>query len=217
MKAVDGTLEPESSSKERILRAALAIFSRKSFEGSRVDEIARQAGVNKALIYYYFKSKEEILSALFQEAIDDFAAHMGDPIEHLAEYIGSDDAIDRLMDEFLSFIEERRDIFNIAMMELLKESERRTQILDMLGREIAKEYKTLAVSSDGAPSPQDLVTEFFTGLMPIVTFVLLKEPWKVLYRQDEIELRHMFRTALKETHIRYTADLLKSRRLKHEG
>jgi TetR/AcrR family transcriptional regulator len=216
MKAVDDLLVPEASSKERILRAALTIFSKKSFEGARVDEIARLAGVNKALIYYYFKSKNEILGALFQDAIDDFSMHMGEPIEHLAEYIGSDDAIDPLMDEFLSFIEERRDLFNIAMMELLKESDRRTLILDLLGREIGKQYKTLAVSIDGAPSAQDMITEFFTGLMPIVMFVLLKEPWKELYRQDEVELRQMFRNALKETHIRYTNELVMSRRGKKQ-
>lgn len=58
--------------KARILKTAEKIFSEEGFDGARVDKIAKEAGVNKALIYYYFKSKNEILetilSSLFQDA-----------------------------------------------------------------------------------------------------------------------------------------------------
>lgn len=47
-------------SKEKILETALVEFADKGYEGSRVDRIAIEAGVNKALIYYHFKSKEEL-------------------------------------------------------------------------------------------------------------------------------------------------------------
>ena len=48
----------------RILKTAERIFSEEGFDGARVDTIAKEAGVNKALIYYYFKSKEEILETI---------------------------------------------------------------------------------------------------------------------------------------------------------
>ena len=41
-------------SKERILAASEQIFAEVGFDGARVDDIALKAGVNKALIYYYF-------------------------------------------------------------------------------------------------------------------------------------------------------------------
>jgi TetR/AcrR family transcriptional regulator len=46
--------------KEKILETALVEFADKGYEGARVDRIAIEAGVNKALIYYHFKSKEEL-------------------------------------------------------------------------------------------------------------------------------------------------------------
>lgn len=49
--------------KEKILEAALADFADKGYDGARVDRIAIEAGVNKALIYYHFKSKEELYVA----------------------------------------------------------------------------------------------------------------------------------------------------------
>jgi TetR/AcrR family transcriptional regulator len=51
------------SGKEKILDTALVEFAEKGYEGARVDRIAIEAGVNKALIYYHFKSKEELYVA----------------------------------------------------------------------------------------------------------------------------------------------------------
>ena len=59
--------EEETTSKRRILEAASKIFAEKGYDGARVDEIAKRAAVNKALIYYYFpKGKEELLERLFR-------------------------------------------------------------------------------------------------------------------------------------------------------
>ncbi|MCM3164801.1 TetR/AcrR family transcriptional regulator [Metabacillus litoralis] len=60
------------SGKEKILETALTEFADKGYEGARVDRIAIEAGVNKALIYYHFKSKEELyvstINYLFKKA-----------------------------------------------------------------------------------------------------------------------------------------------------
>lgn len=50
-----------------ILRSAERIFSDKGLEGARTDEIARAARVNKALLYYYFKSKDDLFLAVVDE------------------------------------------------------------------------------------------------------------------------------------------------------
>jgi len=212
MNTSDDSLESGASSKDRILRAALSIFARKSFEGSRVDEIAHAAGVNKALIYYYFKSKDEILEALFQDAIEDFSRHVEWSIFLLPQVIESDTALDTALDVFLNFIEERRELFTVAIMELLKDSERRVRILELLRLEIEKEYAAIAKDIGGPPGAQEMVTEFFTGLVPFFMYVILKEPWKKLYMQDDRELNAMFKKAIRETHVRYTYDLIKSRK-----
>lgn len=53
------------STKEKILKVSEQVFAEKGFDGARVDEIARKAGVNKALIYYYFDGKDDLLDHLF--------------------------------------------------------------------------------------------------------------------------------------------------------
>jgi len=58
--------------RRQILEAAISVFARNGYFNSRVSEIAREAGVADGTIYIYFKSKEDILSAIFEEALQQF-------------------------------------------------------------------------------------------------------------------------------------------------
>src|SRR5215467_8722504 len=58
--------EPEKT-RAAILKAALEEFSHEGVTGARTDEIARRAGVNKALLYYYFKDKEGLYAAALDQ------------------------------------------------------------------------------------------------------------------------------------------------------
>ena len=58
--------EPEKT-RAAILKAALEEFSNEGVSGARTDEIARRAGVNKALLYYYFKDKEGLYAAALEQ------------------------------------------------------------------------------------------------------------------------------------------------------
>jgi len=51
----------------QILIAAREVFITKGFEGARMQEIADQAGINKALLHYYFRSKDKLFEAVFSE------------------------------------------------------------------------------------------------------------------------------------------------------
>ncbi|MCC6212114.1 MAG: helix-turn-helix transcriptional regulator, partial [Burkholderiales bacterium] len=50
----------------RILAAALAEFARHGLGGARVDRIARRAGANKRMLYYYFGNKEDLFLAVLE-------------------------------------------------------------------------------------------------------------------------------------------------------
>ncbi len=77
--------ESEDDRRERILRAAILEFSRHGLAGARTDAIAASAGVNKALLYYYFHSKTE----LYAVALDTSAAQMLESALRALEHEGS--------------------------------------------------------------------------------------------------------------------------------
>jgi len=57
------------SSRENILLAAKDIFIKKGYAGARMQEIADEAGINKALLHYYFKNKETLFDMILFEAL----------------------------------------------------------------------------------------------------------------------------------------------------
>jgi AcrR family transcriptional regulator len=59
---------PKRSARERILKHALTEFSRVGYSGARVDRIASRAQLSKGIIYYHFKDKDELFSAVLELA-----------------------------------------------------------------------------------------------------------------------------------------------------
>lgn len=53
--------------RRQILAAAVRVFARRGYHGSRVGDIAEEAGVAHGLLYHYFSSKEEVLGIVFSE------------------------------------------------------------------------------------------------------------------------------------------------------
>ena len=52
---------------EKILEAARQVFLKKGMDGARMQEIADEAGINKALLHYYYRSKDKLFEAVFNE------------------------------------------------------------------------------------------------------------------------------------------------------
>lgn len=65
----------------QILIAAREVFIAKGYEGARMQEIADKAGINKALLHYYFRNKENLFDAVFSEV----AAHLFPAVRQLLE------------------------------------------------------------------------------------------------------------------------------------
>lgn len=62
----------DHSTEEKIYEAARRIFVLKGMEGARMQEIADEAGMNKALLHYYFRSKENLFEAVFKDIFTKF-------------------------------------------------------------------------------------------------------------------------------------------------
>jgi TetR/AcrR family transcriptional regulator len=69
-----GTRGQPEESRAAILQAAAREFAEHGIAGARTDSIARAAGVNKALLYYYFKDKETLYGAVLDHAFSGMKA-----------------------------------------------------------------------------------------------------------------------------------------------
>jgi AcrR family transcriptional regulator len=62
------TVRHDGATEQRILDAAAAVFLRRGTAGARMQEIAEEAGVNHALLHYYYRSKARLAEAVFVQA-----------------------------------------------------------------------------------------------------------------------------------------------------
>lgn len=83
----------QQEKRERILEAALEVFSAHGFRGATIDQIADAAGMSKPNLLYYFHNKEDIHGTLMQRLLDTWLAplrefdNVGDPLTELRGYI----------------------------------------------------------------------------------------------------------------------------------
>jgi len=62
----------DTSTEEKILEAAKEVFMKYGLYGARMQDIADTAGINKALLHYYFRNKEKLFDKIFEGALSRF-------------------------------------------------------------------------------------------------------------------------------------------------
>lgn len=83
----------QQENEEKILEAALEVFSARGFSGSTIDEVAEAAGMSKPNMLYYFRTKEAIHRALIERVLDTWLDPLrsfnadGDPVSEIRSYI----------------------------------------------------------------------------------------------------------------------------------
>jgi AcrR family transcriptional regulator len=64
--------EPDHSTEQKIKKAARKVFQQKGFAATRTRDIAEKAGINLALLNYYFRSKEKLFAIIMRESMQTF-------------------------------------------------------------------------------------------------------------------------------------------------
>jgi len=65
-------IKKEKSTEDKILAAAKKIFLKKGMAGARMQDIADEAGINKAMLHYYFRNKDKLFEVIFLDAAEKF-------------------------------------------------------------------------------------------------------------------------------------------------
>ena len=74
-------IKKDLNTEQRILEAARKAFMHKGMSGARMQDIADEAGINKALLHYYFRNKDQLFEMVFKEAFTRFLPRLNQLIE----------------------------------------------------------------------------------------------------------------------------------------
>lgn len=84
----------KDNTEDKILEAAKTVFIQKGMDGSRMQEIADEAGINKALLHYYFRTKQKLFEAIFNKVFKQI-------FPNLEAFISSDLPIEEKLGTFI--------------------------------------------------------------------------------------------------------------------
>jgi AcrR family transcriptional regulator len=99
----------------QILTTAERLFSSKGFDGTSVRDIADEAGVNIAMISYYFGSKEKLMEALFARRSDDINMQIESLLHN--EEMNPMQKMENLIDSYVERVMQKQQFFKIMMCE----------------------------------------------------------------------------------------------------
>jgi AcrR family transcriptional regulator len=156
--------ENNTTTEERILESARQIFQAKGLQGARMQEIADNAGINKAMLHYYYRSKELLFEAVFEEAANRL-------FPKIAELLNTElplfEKIEHFVEYYLTFLLENKYMPSFVLNELNQNPERLVKLISDRG--IFKQEKFVEQINDAIKDeiiipidPRQLITNIIS-------------------------------------------------------
>jgi len=172
---------------ESILQAARKAFTQKGLTGARMQDIADEAGFNKALVHYYFDSKEKLFTLIFEQEFGKF-------FSNLAAVISAEIPLFEKIEQIVSLDIERMSLYPDMPLfvinevsrnpEMLTERFKNLRIKDILGsfqQQIDKEIKNRNIIPISAE--QLLVNIQSLSIFPFVARPMVKKVMQLNEKQ----------------------------------
>jgi AcrR family transcriptional regulator len=118
--------ENDKLTEEKIFEAATEVFVEKGMDGARMQDIATQAGINKALLHYYYRTKEKLFTAVFEMIARKIFKKFAPVFD---ENLSLEDKIRFFFREHISFLQENPRLPGFILNEVNRHPERIKKLL----------------------------------------------------------------------------------------
>lgn len=114
----------EKDTETRILDAARTVFISKGMDGARMQEIADEAGINKSLLHYYFRTKDKLFEKIFSLVFKDVFMVLD---EAVSDEISFEQFIEGFITQYIKLLKQKPFIPSFVLHELNRKPERIVQ------------------------------------------------------------------------------------------
>ena len=172
----------DGDTEQRILDAAHAVFVRRGTAGTRMQEIAAEAGVNQALLHYYFRNKEQLAQAAFERAAKGF---MPAVVQVIASDGGLEEKVRRIVDLELGHLSRAPYLPGYIIGEVTHHPERAAQLIaaatgltprDLGSRVLATLRRQIAARVEAGAMRPIAPESFVVNLMALCIFPFAARP-----------------------------------------
>ena len=124
--------QTSQDSRDEILKAAMHLFANRGFHETSMSEVAREARVSKALIFWHFKTKEELFLAVLNRLLEPYVIDFAEESQQLDDR----QQILKLVEFYLLFVRDNASSVRFFLAQMLREQ----KISDALGEQGLKLY-----------------------------------------------------------------------------
>ncbi|MBM4157422.1 MAG: TetR/AcrR family transcriptional regulator [Ignavibacteria bacterium] len=172
------------NTEERILKAAKSVFHRKGMYGARMQEIADEAGINKAMLHYYFRNKENLFKAVFRDAVEKIFINVSKFLESEGTI---DESIKNFVENYIDIMIENIYLPPFILNEINQNPEKLSEffkpLLESLPVQLIK--KILKETSENKIKPID-PRDFIINIISLCIFPAIAKPIvKELFNMDD--------------------------------
>jgi AcrR family transcriptional regulator len=124
--------------REKIIETAMRLFSTQGYSNTSLSQVAKEAQVSKALIFWHFENKESLFRTAVQRTFEPYIINVVDDLEGLDEV----DQIKRLIDEYYDFVSKNIYSVKFFLGLMLREDKHPDDLVTHLG-ELQRMYRNL--------------------------------------------------------------------------
>lgn len=130
-------MSEEAETEEQILNAAKTVFQQQGFAGARMQAIADEAGINKSMLHYYFRSKDKLFQKVFQESLREFFPKI---FEVLNGDLELDTKIEKLVDTYYTMFRDQPHLPRFVIHEMNQHPQRFQKFMKQSGMKIPERF-----------------------------------------------------------------------------
>jgi TetR/AcrR family transcriptional regulator len=161
------------TTEEKILEAAKTVFHRKGYEGARMQEIADEACINKALLHYYFRTKENLFDAVFKSAFREIFTKLFSTVD--AE-VPLEEKLTNLVGAYIGFLQKNSYIPGFILNELSHNPEKIVEIFKTAPVPPSMILKRMRKSLNDEKMKKTEFRDLFINMVALCIFPIVARP-----------------------------------------
>lgn len=178
----------DDNTEAQILTAAKTVFQTKGMDGARMQHIADQAGINKAMLHYYFRSKQLLFEAVFNQAFSLLAPQLN---IILNDESSIEDKIKNFTADYTSFMMKHPYLPNFIIQELNRNEDFILKLKKNTGFPNLDKFKAQVDTeiNNGTLNPID-ADQLFVNIIALNIFPFLGKPLiKAFTDKDDLDYK----------------------------
>lgn len=189
-------MSKEQETEEKIFEAAQQVFQRSGYAGARMQEIADEAGINKSMLHYYFRSKDQLFQLVFQKSVKQFF-----PVIYsvLNSELNFEPKVRKLVQTYYKMFEEHPYLPSFIVHEMNQHPDRFSDFIKKSGVQVPKQFIKQIENEISAGNIQPVKPrEFIINTIGLCVFPVIARPMvQTVFGMNDEEYRQFLKSRKK--------------------